>query len=83
MHPPDRERDKGWPVALKRQSQRRPVTGGQRDLPVYPGCPAAGVALAYLPHADQRVGAAAQHQFLEIADLFPVARLRRLEDPLP
>jgi hypothetical protein len=42
-----------------------------------------GVALAGLPHADQRVGSAAQHQLLQIADLFRLACLRRLEDPLP
>jgi hypothetical protein len=42
-----------------------------------------GAALTYLPHADQRVSQAAQHQFLQIADLFVVGCLRRLEDPLP
>jgi len=42
-----------------------------------------GVALAGLPHADQRVGSAAQQQLLQIAHLSQVACLRRLEDPLP
>jgi hypothetical protein len=55
----------------------------QRDLPVDPGGLAPGIALRHLPHADQRVGAAAQHQLLQAPDFRPVLLPRRLEDPLP
>ena len=61
----------------------RPGLGSQRDLPVDPGGLAPGVALRHLPHADQRVGPAPQHQLLQVPDLGPVLLLRRLEDPLP
>jgi len=60
-----------------------PGPGGQHDLPVDAGGAVTGVALAGLPHADQRVGSAAQQQLLQIAHLSQVACLRRLEDPLP
>ena len=60
-----------------------PCPGGQRDLPVYPGGPASSVALRHLPHADQRVRPAPQHQLLQVPDLGQVLLLRRLEDPLP
>ena len=61
----------------------RPGLGSQRDLPVDPGGLAPSIALRHLPHADQRVGAAPQHQLLQVPDLWPVLLLRRLEDPLP
>ena len=61
----------------------RPGLGSQRDLPVDPGGLAPGVALRHLPHADQRVSAAPQHQLLQVPDPGPVLLLRRLEDPLP
>ena len=59
----------------------RPGLGGQRDLPVDPRGLAASVALRHLPHADQRVRPAPQHQLLQVPDLGPVTVLRRLEDP--
>src|SRR5262249_19539739 len=55
----------------------------QGDLPVDPCGLAPSVALRHLPHADQRVGPAVQHQLLQVPDLGPVLLLRRLEDPLP
>ena len=61
----------------------RPGLGSQRDLPVDPGGLAPGIALRHLPHADQRVRPAPQHQLLQVPDLRPVLLLRRLEDPLP
>ena len=61
----------------------RPGLGGQRDLPVDPRGLTPGVALRHLPHADQRVGVAVQHQPLQVPDPGPVLLLRRLEDPLP
>ena len=61
----------------------RPGLRSQRDLPVDPCGLAPSVALRHLPHADQRVSAAAQHQLLQVPDLGPVLLLRRLEDPLP
>ena len=61
----------------------RPGLGSQRDLPVDPGGPAPGIALRHLPHADQRVGPAPQHQLLQVPDPGPVLLLRRREDPLP
>jgi hypothetical protein len=61
----------------------RPGLGSQSDLPVDPGGLAPSVALRHLPHADQRVGSAPQHQLLQVPDLWPVLLLRRLEDPLP
>ena len=66
-----------------RTATLRPGLGSQGDLPVDPGGPAPGVALRHLPHADQRVGPASQHQLLQVPDLRPVLLLRRLEDPLP
>jgi hypothetical protein len=68
---------------MQQHRQVGPGTGGQGDLPVHARGVTAGVVLAHPPHADQRVGSTAQHQLLQIADLFVVARLRRLEDPLP
>src|SRR5438046_10149360 len=61
----------------------RPGLGSQSDLPVDPGGPAPRVALRHLPHADQRVRPAPQHQLLQVPDLRPVLLPRRLEDPLP
>src|ERR1035438_5050601 len=60
-----------------------PRLGGQSDLPVDPRGHAPSVALRHVPHADQRVGAAPQHQLLQVPDPGPVLLLRRLEDPLP
>src|SRR5713101_5299086 len=50
--------------------------------PSIPGF-APSIALRHLPHADQRVRPAPQHQLLQVPDLGPVLLLRRLEDPLP
>jgi hypothetical protein len=36
-----------------------------------------------LPHTNQRVRPAPQHQLLQVPDPFEVLSLRRLEDPLP
>lgn len=57
--------------------------GKQHDLPVDARRVAASVDLRHPPHADQRVGARAEHQLLQIADLFQVPRLRCREDTLP
>jgi hypothetical protein len=70
-------------MAVQEHRQVGPVRGGQDDLPIDAGGVAARVALGDPAHADQRVGPAAQHQLLQIADLSPVRGLRRLEDPLP
>lgn len=59
------------------------IAGGQGDLSVDACRLAASIALRDLSHADQRVASAPQHQLLQIADLFEVPFLRRLEDPLP
>jgi hypothetical protein len=44
---------------------------------------AAGVVLRDPAHADQRGSPAAQQQFLQVTNLFRVACLLRLDDPLP
>ena len=54
---------------------------GQRDQPVDPRRPAACVALRHLPHADQRVAPAPQHESLQAPGARPVAFPYRLEDP--
>ncbi len=58
-----------------------PRLAGQRDLPVNPRRPAARVALRHLPHADQRVAPAPQHQLLQVPGHGQVPALHRLEDP--
>ena len=83
IHPPDRQSAPGSPGPVRPVSQPGPVRRGQRDLPVYARGPASSVALRHLPHAEQRIRPAPQHQFLQEPDLGPVPGLRRLEDPLP
>ena len=56
---------------------------GQHHLAVHARRHAAGIALRHPPHAQQRVGARAEHQLLQTADPLEVPRLRRREDPLP
>ena len=82
VHPPHRQRLAGSALAMQPHRQARPVLGGQGDLPVDARGAAAGVVLRDPAHADQRVSLAAQQQFLQVANLFPVAFLLRLEDPL-
>ena len=82
-HPPDGPGFPGLGVTVQPPRQLSPVAGGQRDLPVDARRLAASVALRDLPHADQRVGQAPQHQLLQVTDLLPVLLPRRLEDPLP
>ena len=83
VHPPDRR----WPprasCGVHLHRHLRPGLAGQRDLPVNPRGPAARVALRHLPHADQRVRPAAQHQLLQVPDLGQVPVPSRLEDPAP
>ena len=55
----------------------------QRRLAVDARRLAASIDLRHPPHAQQRVGAGAEHQLLQIADLGQVPCLRRREDPLP
>jgi len=83
VHPPHRQRTARPALAVQQHRQVGPVPGGQSDPPVHAWGVAARVALSHPAHADQRVSPAAQHQFLQIADLFEVPGLRRLEDPLP
>ena len=82
-YPPDGTGFPGLGVTVQPLRQLRPVEGGQRDLPVDARRLAASIALRDLPHADQRVGQAPQHQLLQVTDLLPVLLPRRLEDPLP
>jgi hypothetical protein len=67
---------------MQQHRQARPALGGQGDLPVDARGAAAGIVLRDPAHAYQRVSPAAQQQFLQVANLFPVACLLRLEDPL-
>ena len=81
VHPPDR----GWPVradaGVHAHRHLGPGLAGQRDQPVDPRRPAARVALRHLPHADQRVTPAPQHELLQAPGTWPVAVPHRLEDP--
>src|SRR6266498_2330431 len=81
VHPPDRGRlmraDRG--VHLHRHLG--PRLAGQRDQLIDPRRPAARVALRRLPHADQRVTPAPQHQLLQAPRRRPVTLPHRLEDP--
>src|SRR5437588_58575 len=74
-------RDRTGPTPPPRQL--RPPWVSHHDFPVDPGGLAASVPLRHLPHAEQRVAPASQHQLLQIADPFQVPVPRRLEDPLP
>lgn len=67
---------------MQAHRQGCPVLGGQGDLPVDASGAAADVVLRDPAHADKRVSPAAQQQFLQVANLFPVPFLFRLEDPL-
>src|SRR5215510_4567214 len=83
VHAPDRA---GLPRAdglVHPHRHIRPRLRGQRDLPVDPRRHAPSIALRHPPHADQRVGPAAQHQLLQIPDPRPALFPARLEDPLP
>ena len=70
-------------MALHPICQRRLSVGGRNDLPVDTRRLAASIVLRDPPHADQRVSAGPEHQFLQTADLLQVPRLARREDPLP
>ncbi len=58
-----------WPGSGPPGQPAWPCPGGQRDLPVHARGPAPSIALCHLPHADQRVRPAPQHQFLQGPDL--------------
>jgi hypothetical protein len=70
-------------VAVHPHRQPHPGPGRQRDLPIDPGGLAPSVQLRRLPHADQRVAPAPQHEFLQVPDRGQGTILRRLEDALP
>jgi hypothetical protein len=74
-----------WQSATRSYLHRQlhPGLGGQRDLPIDPGRLATSVALRRLPHAEQRVAPASQHQLLQVPDRGQILFLFRLEDPLP
>ncbi len=63
--------------------QFRLARGGQDHPTVDPGRLASCVDLRDPSHADQRVSARAEHQFLQVADPFEVPCLRCREDSLP
>jgi len=56
---------------------------GQRPLPVNTRRQAPCIALRNPPHADNRVGARAEHQLLQVSDPLEVPNLRRREDLNP
>ena len=64
-------------------SQSGSLRAGHSDLPVHGPGMTARVALSDTPHADQRVSATTQHEFLQIAYPFKVAYLTRREYTLP
>ena len=70
------------PLAVNFHRKGRLGRRGQRPLPVDTRRRASCIALRDPPHADKRVGAGAEHQLLQIADLLDVPSLRRREDPL-
>ena len=82
VHPLDRTRSPRPSLAVHPHRQLRPGHGGQCELPVDPGRLAASVALRRLPHAQQRVAPAPQHQFLQVPERAQVPVPRRREDPL-
>jgi hypothetical protein len=82
-HPLDRD---GPPRAAGGAHLHRhlgPGPDGQRDPPIDPRGRTARVALRGLPHADQRVRPAAQHEFLQVPGFGQVPVPHRLEDPAP
>jgi len=83
VDPLDRSGQPGRGVPVDVHRYRCPVGRGQRDLTVDARCLAASVALRDPSNARKRVRPAAQHQFLQVADLLEVPFLRRLEDPSP
>src|ERR1019366_4252784 len=81
VHPPDRGRPMRADAGVHLHRHLSPRLAGQRDQPVDSRSPAARVALRHLPHADQRVAPAPQHQLLQVPGRWPVTLLNRLEDP--
>src|SRR5258707_1889818 len=79
--PPDRGRLMRADAGVHVHRHLGPCLAGQGDLPVDPRRPAARVALRRLPHADQRVAPAPQHQLLQAPGRRPVTLPHRLEDP--
>ena len=82
VNTPDRAGLPRRPLTVNIHRQCRLGRGGQRPLPVNTRRHASCIALRDPPHADQRVGARAEHQLLQIADPLKVPHLRRREDPL-
>ena len=81
IHPPDRGRPVRADGGVHAHRHLGPGLAGQRDQPVDSRGPPARVALRRLPHADQRVAPAPQHQLLQVPGQRPVTGLHRLEDP--
>jgi DNA invertase Pin-like site-specific DNA recombinase len=81
IHPPDRGRLMRADAGVHAHRHLGSRLAGQRDQPVGPRGPAARVALRHLPHADQRIGPAPQHELLHVPGRRPVTLLHRLEDP--
>src|SRR5918993_4626845 len=83
VHPFDRQRSPRPSIAVHLHRQLGPSPRGECDLPVDPGRLTASIALRRLPHAQQRVAPAPQHQLLQVPELAQVPIPRRREDPLP
>src|SRR5208282_638058 len=81
IHPPDRGRLMRADTGVHLHRHLGPCLAGQRDQPVDSRSPAARVALRHLPHANQRVAPAPQHELLHVPGQWPVTLLHRLEDP--
>ena len=83
VHPSDGEGLERFGPALHPVGQSCFGLRGERHLAVHARRQTTGVALGHPPHAQQRVGARAEHQLLQVADPLEVPRLRCREDPLP
>ena len=83
VHPLERTSMPRLGCALHPFGQLHLGLGREHHLTVDARRLAASIALRHPPHAHQRVGARAEHQLLQVADLLEVPRLRRREDPLP
>ena len=80
-HPSHRPGLPQWPLDGGHQALL--IRRRQDDPPVDARGGTASIALRHLPHADQRVRPAPEHQLLQAADPLVVPGLRCREDPLP